>query len=49
MAVFSIRPNFPVEMCGLQIVSKQIAYHVIREKLHSAIGVMNYKPLARSQ
>ena len=49
MAVLWIRRSLSVEMCGLQIVIKQIANHVIREQLHTAIGMMDDKPLASSE
>ena len=49
MTVLRIRPSFTVEFGRFQIVIKQVSDHIIREKLHAAIGVMDYKPLASSE
>ena len=46
MTVLRIRPSFTVKLCGFQTISKQIADHVVREKLHATVGVVDDKPLA---
>ena len=49
MTVFWIRPSVTVQSGRFQIVIKQISHHIIGEKLHTAIGVMDDKPLASSE
>src|SRR5580692_6912774 len=44
-----IRPKLAVEIRRLQIVIKQIAHDTVGEKLHPAIGVMDYKPFAGTE
>src|SRR3984893_3948118 len=44
-----IRPKLAVEIRRLQIVIKQIAHDTVGEKLHRAIGVMDYKPFAGTE
>jgi hypothetical protein len=38
-----------VKFCGLQTISKQIADHVVCEKLHTAVGMVDDKPFTSSQ
>ena len=49
MTVLWIRPSLTVKIGRFQIVIKQIPDHIIREELHAAIGVMDYKPLMGSE
>jgi len=49
MTVLRIRPSFTVKFCGLQTISKQIADHVVCEKLHTAVGMVDDKPFTSSQ
>ena len=49
MTVLRLRPSFTVKFCGFETVSKQIADHVVCEKLHAAVGMVDDKPLASSQ
>jgi hypothetical protein len=49
MTVLWIRPSFTFEMRRFQVVTQQITDHIIREKLHPAIGVMDYEPLTSSE
>src|SRR5262249_8676983 len=46
-AVMRIRPLFAVERGGTEIILKQIGHNAVRKELHSAIRVMNDKPLER--
>src|SRR5262249_50744784 len=46
-AVMRIRPLLAVERGGSEIILKQIGHNAVRKELHSAIRVMNDKPLER--
>ena len=44
-----IGPCLSIEGGGLEIIFEKIAHHTVTEKLHSAVGVVDNKPLARTQ
>jgi hypothetical protein len=47
--VVRVRPGLAVEARGRQIVLEQIGDHLVGEKLHAAIRVMNDKPFLRAE
>jgi hypothetical protein len=49
VTVLGVRPSLPVEFCGFETVSEQVSDDVVGEKLHAAIGMVDDKPLARTQ
>src|ERR1700745_3354904 len=49
MTVLRVRPSLTVELRSLQIIGEQIPDHVICEKLHPAVCMMDDEPFARSK